>query len=459
MKKMLSKISLGLSVGMLALGTTSLFAPATAHAQDGDRIQLRYANWNFGTEGEIGIERLMIEAYNNSQDKVEVVIDQNIDTSDWTGSLATAASAGDLPDVFMLNSIPTAYTNEWLLDITDIAEADPEFAEIPEATIDSTKVNDRIYSVPFATHLLGYYVNHDILNNANLQMTEDVTVDEFFELVRSATDVNQGYVGIVQAGSIPDWYPGAMNPDFGWFTYNSTDGTFSLDSNEMAQGVNMARDLGANGFTYADQPQDVKDSMSGDDGGLAFRSGQVAFHYDGTWLNTAMAEQANFDWSFIGLPGDRNVIVNDFLGIASSTEHPQEAYEFAKFMSFGVEGFSTRMDLTEENDLQFNTLPITSNQENLDRYWSLVDAPGVAEVFEKLDNAMIDPLKVVPGYAQSRFEAPTGVSVGDQENANVGAIINASVNGTVNYQDYAAQLQELAQAAHDEAVQAMEAIQ
>ncbi|UUX34994.1 ABC transporter substrate-binding protein [Fundicoccus culcitae] len=456
MKKMLTKVAVGLSVGLLAFAALPVFTPEVS-AQD--RIQLRYANWNFGTEGEANIERLMIEAYNNSQDEVEVVIDQNIDTSDWTGSLATAASAGDLPDVFMLNSIPTAYTNEWLLDITDLAEADAEFAEIPQATIDATKVNDRVYALPFATHLLGYYVNHDLLNNANLQMSDNVTVDEFFDLVRSATDVNQGYVGIVQAGSIVDWYPGAMNPDFGWFTFNSTDGTFSLDSNEMAQGVNMARDLGANGFTYADQPQEVKDSLSGDDGGLAFRSGQVAFNYDGTWQNATLADQANFEWSFIGLPGDRNAIVNDFLGIAANTEYPEQAYAFAKFMSFGADGFSTRMDLTEENNLQFNTLPLTSNQENLDRYWSLVDAPGVAEAFAQLDNAMIDPLKVVPGYAQSRFEAPTGVSVGDNENANVGAIINASVNGTVNFQDYAAQLQELAQAAHDEAVQAMEAIQ
>lgn len=427
-------------------------------APSGDVVTLNYANWNLGTEGEVGIERLMIDAFNESQDRIEVVIDETVTTDDWDGSLATAASAGNLPDVFMMSNVPTAYSNDWLLDITDIANADEEFGEISDASVEAAKINDQIVSIPFAQHLSGYYVNKDILNELNLNLAEyGISVDEFVELVRSSTDVGQGTVGIANAAEIVDWYPGSTDDAMGYFTYNFDEGTYALDSDVMAEGVNLARDIGENGYAYTALSPEDKESMSGDDVGLAFRSGNVAFMFDGTWMNDALTREADFEWDFVGVPGGTSILINDFLAIAKNTEHPEEAYEFAKFMSFGQEGFTTRMNLTEENSLGFNTLPITTNQEVLDQYWSLVDVPGIVAAYEGIDQAMVEPFKVVPGFANSRFEATTGISIGEEENANIVHIINESVAGNISYQDYASQLQDLAQQAHDEAEAAMNA--
>ena len=422
----------------------------------GDVVTLTYANWNLGTEGEIGIERLMIDAFNESQDRIEVVIDESVTTDDWDGSLATQASAGNLPDVFMMSNVPTAFANDWLMDITEIAEADEEFGQIADATVEAARIDGQVVSVPFAQHLSGYYVNRDILNDLNLDLAEyGISPEEFFDLIRSSTDIGQDLVGLANAAQIVDWYPGSVSEDMGYFTYNFEDGTYSLDSDVMAEGVNTARDLGANGYTYATLPEEDKERISGGDEGLAFRSGNIAFMFDGTWMNTALTEEADFDWDFIGIPGGTSILINDFLGIAQNTEHPEEAYEFAKFMSFGQEGFTTRMNIVEENNFGFNTLPITTNQEVLDRYWSLVDVPGIQAAYEDIDQAMVEPFKVVPGFANSRYEATTGVSIGEEENANVSHIINESVAGNISYQDYASQLQTLAQQAHDEAVEAM----
>lgn len=422
----------------------------------GDKITLTYANWNFGAEGDANIERMMIEAYNASQDEVEVVIAENITTDDWDGSLATAASSGDLPDVFMLNSIPTAYSNQWLLDITDIATADEEYNLINETTRNSVLVNDQVVALPFALHMFGFYVNNDLLNEQNLTIpTIDISVDEFVQSVKDATNFNEGRMGLKNATNIVDWYPGAVNEELGWFTYNSEAGTYSLDSNEMIEGINIANDLGQNGYTYDNLTDEQKESMTGGDSGLAFMSGHIAYSYDGTWMNTSLNENADFDYQFIGIPGGKQAIVNDFLGISQSTEHPEEAYEFARYMSFGIEGFTKRMELTEENSMDFNTLPITTDQTVLDQYWGMVDVPGVREAYDQIDNAMSDPFKIVPGYVQSRFEGETGVSIGDQANATVGYLIDQAVAGNVNYSDYAAQLQQFAQQAHDNAVSAM----
>lgn len=422
----------------------------------GDVVTLSYANWNLGTEGEENIERMMIEAFNDSQDGIEVVLDDTVTTDDWDGSLSTAASAGDLPDVFMMNNVPTSYSNGWLYDITDLAAEDDEFEMIPESIREASEVNGQAVSIPFATHLMGYYVNNDVLNDLNLTLGEyGMTMDDFLDSVRSSTNIDQDLVGLENATQIVDWYPGAQNDEFGWFTYNDQEQVYSLDSSEMTEGVNIARDLAANGYTYVNMSEEDMERMSGGDAGAAFRNGQITFSWNGTWMNQAFTTETDFEWDFIGVPDGNNVIVNDFIGIAQSTEHPEEAYEFAKFMSFGKEGFMNRIELVEDNDFGFNTLPISTDQEILDAYWEIVDIPGIRAAYDDLDDAMVEGFKVVPGFGNSRFGATTGVSIGDEENATIGYIIDQSVAGNVNYQDYASQLQDLAQQAHDDAVEAM----
>lgn len=431
--------------------------PDTSETADtGDKTILTYANWNFGAEGDTNIERMMIDAYNESQDEVEVVIAENITTDDWNGSLATAASSGDLPDVFMLNSIPTAYANQWLLDLSEVATADEDFGLINETSKSSVQIDDKVVALPFAQHMFGYYVNNDLLNELNLTLPElNMNVDAFVKSIKDATNVNDGRLGLKNASSIVDWYPGAVNEDFGWFTYNSETGTYSLDSNEMLEGINIANDLGQNGYAYDNLTDEQKETMTGGDSGLAFLEGHIAYSYDGTWLNDALKQNAQFEYQFIGLPGNKQAIVNDFLGVSQSTEHPEAAYEFAKYMSFGLDGFAKRMELTEASELNFNTLPLTTDQATLDQYWSLVDVPGMQEAYNQIGTAMADPFKIVPGYAQSRYEAETGVSIGDQSNATVGYLIDQAISGSVNYSDYAGQLQQLSQQAHDNAVSAM----
>lgn len=146
----------------------------------GETVTLNYANWNLGTESDQTVERMMVDAFNESQDDIEVVIDDSITTDDWDGSLSTAASAGELPDVFMMNNIPTSYSNEWLMDISDMAAEDEQFQSIPESVRTASEIDGKTVSIPFATHLMGYYVNNDILNDKNLPVAEyGMSMDDF----------------------------------------------------------------------------------------------------------------------------------------------------------------------------------------------------------------------------------------------------------------------------------------
>lgn len=65
-------------------------------------------------------------------------------------------------------------------------------------------------------------------------------------------------------------------------------------------------------------------------------------------------------------------------------------------------------------------------------------------------------MKTVPGYVDSRWEAPTGISIGDEGNATIAALIDAAVRGDIKIEDYAVQLNELANSRYEESKEAIE---
>ena len=55
--------------------------------------------------------------------------------------------------------------------------------------------------------------------------------------------------------------------------------------------------------------------------------------YDATYACDSLAKERSFTSEFIGLPNGKLVIIPDYQFIGKTTKHPQEAYDFAKFMS------------------------------------------------------------------------------------------------------------------------------
>jgi len=418
-----------------------------------DATVLRYANWNLGTEEENNLERQMIQAYEAANPDVKIEIDESI-TGDWMEALATAASAGNLPDVFMLSDTVTSYANQWLLDLSDLAMADEEFNHLPLAVQNATKLNGSVYAIPFAQFMMGYYINKDLFNQLNLSApVYGLNVEELVTAIRDTTDLNQPFVGVNSIDQFIDWYPGVVNSNLGWFTF--TDGRYHLDSEEMLQGMRLASELGRNDYTYVGLTDEQQKLFTGENDADAFRAGQMAMFYNGSWMNNDFAQNADFQWDFIGIPGERSALTLDQVGIAKTAEHPEIAYDFAKWMSYGKEGYLERLEIVVNQGVEINALPVTSDVDLLNRYWEIVDVPGIREAYENLDNAMIDGNKIVPGYIASRWEGNTGVQVEDIDNANIGDIFWHSVYGTINYQDYGSQVNVLAQQYYDEAVSAM----
>lgn len=454
MKKIVSVLSAAvLSLSLVACSSGD--ASDKKDAANEDKIKLTYANWNLTTKEDVNIEKLMIKEFEKKNKNIDIVLDESQDPVDWNGSLAASASAGKLPDVFMMTNLPTSYENDWLLDITELTKNDKEWSTIAPSVREAVKINDKSYAVPFAQHMMGYFVNKDLFNQENLNVpTYGWSIEEFTSSIKSLTNLKKNMIGIGTNDTIVDWYPNAASDQLGYYTYDGE--KFNINSKEFIEGVNLARDLSKNNFVYETLPAETKAQFDGEFQSDVFKAGQMGIFWDATWAIADFTELASIDWDFVGVPGGKNIIVNDYLGISATTKEKEAAYEFAKWMSFSKEGFMKRMELAEENDKALSTLPISTDSEVLDEYFASVDVPGLLAAYENIDKAVVEPVKSVPGYIEARWEATTGLKIVDKENATIGDVIFNSIQGNVKIEDYANQLNELANKKHQEAQKAMQ---
>lgn len=425
-----------------------------ANVGSGEKIVINYVNWNLGTEAENNIERKMIAAFEEAHPNIDIQLDESFDYSKYGDSLAAAAAAGKLPDVMMLPNIPFGLTNEWLLNLKDIAASDPEWANIPKALENATHYGVGIYAVPAGMFFQGYFINQDLFEQANLpELNYSPTWDEFLNAVKTLNNPSEDILGLSEAVQIPDWYPASVNSQLGWFTWDGQQ--YHLNDPVFIEGVNKAKEILQGKYTFDSLTEDEKVKYNATWHGDVWNQGKVAVRWEGTWA-TKDFSNLNFKSKFIGIPGGKFILIGDFIGISKSTEHQQEAYEFAKFMTFGKDGILKRMELN--TDGSYTSLPMTTDQGILDQYFANGGYEGLKEAYDNIDNAILEGVKFIPGVVRSRWEAPTGVKVGDKENANLGDLILNSIQGGTKIEDYAEQINKLANDEYKAAADAISAL-
>ncbi|MEI8094138.1 MAG: extracellular solute-binding protein [Spirochaetales bacterium] len=406
-------------------------------------VTLKYANWNLGTAEENNIERQMIAAFMETHPNIVVKIDDRI-TGDWPAALAAAAAAGGLPDVFMLQTIPGALANDWVMDISALAKADKEYSTLPKVVSGATVYNGKTFAVPFALHMMGYFVNKDVFEGANAKApTTAWKLADFTKIMKDYNQPASGVLPLSEEVQIVDWYASAANPKMGYFTWDGS--KFNLNSKEFLEGIALAKSLWTAPAVWEAQPKDIKDKFPGGWHGEAWNNGNIALRWDGTWAVPDITKLAKFNWDFIGVPGGRTIIVNDYVGIANGTKRPAEAYEFAKWMSWGKEGFLKRLQLAAKANTLPSTLPMVTDKTVLDAYFKVQTVPGVKALYATLDKGVVEAFKWLPGYIPARWDGQ--VKAGQK----IGDLLWNSVRGDVKVADVIDELNTLSNTKYKEA--------
>jgi multiple sugar transport system substrate-binding protein len=419
----------------------------------------------------------MLSAWNAENPDIQVTPAAGILTGDnWMPSLAAAAAAGSFPDVVMLTTLPDYIARDWLADITPIAAADPEWMSLPGLVRTSATFNYRIYSIPFAQQMWGFFVNRDLLAANNVKIPDQSwSIADFTSIVKTMTQPRRPTLGLTEEVDIPSWYPVAANGSYGWFTWDGRG--YHLDSPEFRAGVELARSFYTNGQVWATLPDAARKTIGAAWHGEAFTKGYAALMWDGTWA-LADAAKWTFKWDFLPVPGahGRMIGIPDYLGIGKSSRNPAEAYAFAKYMSaFSKKGFLKRIELAKAGGSgnsagsggsgagsgpagsggsgagggSLLSLPLTRDPDVLNAYFALMNIPALQKLFANLDNEVLEPVKWVPGYQLSRWDAKV------TEDRKIGEVVMDAVRGDVKLADVAPQLNRIANQEYQDALAAL----
>lgn len=404
-------------------------------------ITLRYANWNLGTEEENNIQRQLVQAYIDLNPHVTVEFVDMSGEGGWDAILTSYAAKGELPDVFMANNVPLYVQNGWLADLTEYTSDDADWANVPQVLKDAFTYSDKVLGLPAAQFIMGYFVNNDLYEAANLDAPEyGFSVEEFDTAVTSLTNVSQGLLGLDEQEFVMGWYANTSDSNLKWFSYDGT----QMNYNSAAFKDAVAKAGEVKPHTWQGLSDEQKANFKSTGPWELFLNQEVGMRWDASWSVPNYVQNATFDWDFVGVPGGNQALVADVIVVAQTAANIDEAYQFAKWMTFSSEAYATEVELARAMD-SAPKMPVSLDDASLELYKEFVDKPGILTALDNLDNSMIESLaKIVPGYINARWEGKPGIDVGEDKDVNMWYMFNFANEGRYKYEDYSAKLEEFA---------------
>lgn len=444
MKKRLVALLLA---GCMALGLAACGGGGSNNTEGGDeQVTLRFASWALGTEEENNIQRQMIAAFEKKYPNIKIEIAEEI-TGNWNEALATAATGGTLPDVSLIAELPTAVANGWALDVSQYANEDADWDKVPADLVESGEYNDKLYGIPTAMHMAGVFINTDYFDEANVDYLEyGYEWEDFVNVTKKLHKPAEGKVALKYVNDFVNFIPYVWDADQGWYTYDGA--KLSLDSEAFINAVKETNSL--LGYSWAALSEDQKAQSVGADKGDydAWKQGYTAMWYGATYECEGYNRDLSYNVQYIALPGGKSAIIPDYCFISATTEHPEEAWEFVKFMYWGPEGINAKMDIDEADDaVSWTELPLSADEAVLERYFKDFPIAGVEEAYRGLttNGSIVEAYKFAPGYVKARWEGDTGITVqGADATLTIGALIDKCIAGELSIDDYAKQLNEKA---------------
>lgn len=428
----------------------------TACGPKDTRPVLRYAAWNLGTEEQNNIERRLIKAYQEENPNIRIeiiprpaVVNEDGEESEvgWFDFFSTNAANGTLPDVFQVADLTSWIIQGWVEDISDLALEDEDLKLVPEDIVNNTRYDGKLLALPQSMFYYGFFINRTAYEDirGNKEVNYGITFDELMEAAsknfrRDLETGGTGVAGISGMNALIEWLPAQYDDSLDWFTFNEEDG-YHLDSDAFATAINKQmeyypsnEDASNKNYLY------VLDALIDDDKILQYNTtspwgaGKQSIIWSQSynirdWIGSTLDPNHPLymnDIDFIGTPkiGDTHKIpvIMDYIAVGRGSQVREEAYDFARYMGYGIDGFKKRIEIAKEHPEAgaINFAPMAQDEELIDLYFSLY--PSMTEfrkVVEEHKEFINESLwKTTPGYWDSRSNA------GYDENQNIGEVIN-----------------------------------
>ena len=439
--------------------TSSSVAPApSSSSASGPKKVLTYRSWDLGTEAQNNEERQLVQAFEAAENvKVNIVENPGTGNAYWDGIKASIINGIDRADVMMVPNLDWPLASQYLLDIKQYSENDAEFAKVPSSIREACSFKSGVYAVPARMNLQGYFINTTLVEGKLGIRTDRLDCYSDFDKIEAIVNKATSYadvVGLDTPAHFIDTMASVLDEtgNMGYFTWDGS--SYHLDSQAFIEGVQKGRALFDAGKTLDSYDEEKRDAL-GLDPELeakvdAWNKGKLAIRYGYTYEIPDMLENnsLNQNYKFVGNPGGKISIVGDYYGIYKGTEEPELAYKFAKWMSFGKEGFLKRMELYEAKG-SVNSLPLTDDEALIAKYFEMFgsssEMSGLEDAYEYIqEKSMVEGVKVIPGFLSARQNKKTGIAIGDIENATMFELLNSCIVGGQDIAVYASGINEIA---------------
>jgi multiple sugar transport system substrate-binding protein len=308
-------------------------------AKPAEKVTIRF-HGRVGVQGDHFIERARLFEADNPNIKIQ---EELFPGAEYHQKLEVLLAGGTVADTFwtvLLSGLYQRYANKGVLLALDdlIAEDGYDLGVFYPQTLEATEFKGKIYSLAWICHpgRVGCYYNKTLLEEAGVDLPPEDGEWDYDDLVEKAKALTADTTGdgkIDQFGFLPvtviwgvlNWIRG-----FGGEIFSEDGNKCVMDSPETMEAIQFLYDL-YHTHKVAPTPEQVIDRM--------FETGKMAMYQSGYWGISARARVGDrFEMGCAPLPkGPAGVPGSmyefDPICIYSNTKHPDEAFEFVKWMA------------------------------------------------------------------------------------------------------------------------------
>lgn len=338
-------LALFLAAGILASaaacssGSETSSVPETGGAASGGdtgaKVTLTHLTWRVPDVG-TGFDDFK-KKFESEHKNITLEI-QNVSSDQYYNTLQTRLLSGDPPDLITTEPEEAKYITEakngYLMDITNEAF----LKNLIPSTLQSVKLNEKIYGIPYDTSSLVVFYNKKIFKNNGVEVPS--SYNEFLNVCKELKEkgvapisygIKDEYVTAFLPYQIAPTAVYEKNPNW---DDDLTAGKVKFNSSEWKRVFNVPFDLkqymndgGKNALGIGDQ-QSVE----------LFASGKAAMTCTGTWATSVIrSANPNIDLGLFPFPanqdGEENWIISSpgqIMAMSATTQHPEECKEYLK---------------------------------------------------------------------------------------------------------------------------------
>ncbi len=304
-------------------------------SESGEKVELVFMGWE-ASPLETQAVKDGIAAFEAQHPNITVSYTPGLAGSEYNAKILSSAAAGALPDVMFVSSesyrqIAAAGA---LMELTDKFDENYSFDDFIESSRTIMDIDGHIYGISSCTVSPIVYYNKDVFDAAGVPYPSSDpakcwTIDEFRDVAKSLT--TDDVYGVYGMESVADTLNAQILSD-GGTRYNADFTKSTMNTPEVKEVLETIKAIRVDDGSAPDSS--TLDSV-GMSAAQMLETGKVAMLVDGSWSLQELAA-SGMNIGMAPLPSYGKVLTTGqahLHAISSTCAHPEEAWEFLKFLS------------------------------------------------------------------------------------------------------------------------------